>query len=628
VYNRSNGDAWSYHEETIMHQKHLIAALLCSFPAIAGAAEVSGDEIIVTATRIEQPRSQALSHVTVLDAEKIAGSGAADLPSLLRKQAGIEVTQSGGIGSQSSLFLRGSNSNHTLVLLDGVRISSATTGATAIDQLMLDQVERIEIVRGNVSSLYGSDAIGGVIQIFTKQGHGEPGANLSAQAGSHNTQRASVGFGGDAGNTRFNLQASTFKTDGISSINTTIAPAANPNNNGYDNQSLSGKLRHSFNDDHSLSASAFTSKGRISTDNAFGAATTDVNQGDSSLNKFALASDNRLADTWQSHLQASLGTDELVSYLNGAKSSNFLTDNRMLGWQNDVSLGESGKLLLGAEGLEQRVTSNTLYSRTSRRVKSLYSGYTGLFGAHQLQANLREDRYSDFGTASTGLIGYGFNFDDNWRASASYSTAFHAPTFNDMYWPAAWGYQGNANLKPERSKNLEVGLHYHSSGQHLDLVYFDNRIRDLIDPGVTMPVNLNQVRIDGYELGYGGQFGDTSLTAALTLQNPRDEQTGLRLIRRAKVFGNLGISQTLGAWKLGGEVRFSDVRQDNHITAWPTQRVTLNSYQLFGLSASYAWSKQLSIALRGDNLTNQQYALLHGYNTLGRTFSIGLNWQQ
>jgi vitamin B12 transporter len=610
-----------------MQHKKLIAALLCALPVAVHAEEML-DETVVTATRIEQPLSQALSHATVINAGQIKASGAADLPTLLRKQAGLEVAQSGGIGAQSGLFLRGSNSSHTLVLVDGVRLGSATTGATAIDQIMLDQVERIEVVRGNVSSLYGSGAIGGVIQIFTKRGHGAPGVNANAQLGAHGTQRASVGFGGDSGENVYGLQLSSFRTLGVSALNPIIAPAANPNTNGYDNQSLSGNLKHRFDAENSLSASLFVSQGRISTDNAFGFATTDLNNSDNTLTKFALQFDSRFSERWASHLQLSQSGDDLKSYTNGVSSSSFRTTNHELGWQNDVALSEGGKLLLGVNALEQKVASSTAYSRSSRQVSSLYAGYTRLFGAHQLQANLRQDRYSDFGAANTGLLGYGYHFDENWRASASYSTAFKAPTFNDMYWPLAWGYQGNANLKPERSKNLEAGLHYAAPGQHLDLVYFDNRIRDLIDPGFPMPTNLNQARIDGVELGYGVQFGDTAVSAALTVQNPRDAVTGQRLIRRAKTFGNLGLTQTLGAWKLGGDIQFSDARADNHLTAWPVQRVTLAGYQLFNLNASYALSKQLSLSLRADNLTNRPYVLAHGYQTAGRTFSISTSWSE
>jgi vitamin B12 transporter len=298
-----------------------------------------------------------------------------------------------------------------------------------------------------------------------------------------------------------------------------------------------------------------------------------------------------------------------------------------------VTLGEVGKLLLGANALEQKVASSTAYSRTGRRVNSLYAGYTGLYGAHQVQANLRQDRYSDFGAANTGLFGYGYSFDDNWRASVSYSTAFKAPTFNDMYWPLqnfgfGFSYGGNPNLQPETSHNVEAGLHYAAGNQHADLVYFDNRITNLI-VGNNLPafsmINMGKARIDGIELGYGAQFGDTAVSAALTVQNPRDAVTGQRLIRRGKTFGNLGVTQTLGAWKLGGEVQFSDARPDNHLVNFTP--VTLAGYQLFNLGAAYAVDKNWSLTLRGDNLTNRSYALLHGYNTLGRTLMAGVAYQ-
>ena len=194
-----------------MKHKQLLAALLCAATPLTHA-ETTGslDEVIVTATRFAQPLNQSLAHTTIISQKEIQASQAVDVPSLLKNLAGVEIYQSGGIGKQSSLFVRGSNSSHTLVLLDGVRISSATTGSTAIDQLMLDQIERIEVVRGNVSSLYGSEGIGGVIQIFTKHGKGTPSLNAGAGMGTHNTQRIAAGFGGEVDRTSFNLQMARF----------------------------------------------------------------------------------------------------------------------------------------------------------------------------------------------------------------------------------------------------------------------------------------------------------------------------------------------------------------------------------------------------------------------------------
>ncbi len=606
-----------------MKLQKTLAAILCTATSLAGATEEPTplELIIVTGTRIEQPLKQALSHSTVITQKDIQDSQAVDVPSLLKNLAGVEFYQSGGIGKQGSLFMRGTNSSHVLVLLDGVRINSATTGATAIDQLMLDQIERIEVVRGNVSSLYGSEAIGGVIQIFTKRGKGEPALNVSGGVGSHNTQRLATGFGGEVGSTTFNAQVSKFKTAGVSAIKPGIVPTVNPDNDGYDNTSLSGNVRHVFNPDNRLTASVFQSRGDVQYDNAFGLI-ADLDTSKSTLSKFSVVSDNSFSESWQSKLQLAQGVDDYIGYLNGVQSYYIKTNNRQIGWQNTLAVSSFGSVLLGMENLDQQVMSDTAYTQTSRKVNSLFAGYTGNYSAHQVQANIRQDRYSDFGVANTGLLGYGYAINDAWRATASTSTAFKAPTFNELYYPVGWG--GNPNLKPEHSRNKEIGMHYVADGQRIAAVYFDNRIRDLIAGFPSK--NINQARSNGLELSYAGQFSDTGVKAALTSQNPRDTQNGLALVRRAKSFSNLGVTQQLGTWKVGGEWQYSGAREDNHITVG--QRVTLASYNLVNLTANYDINKQLKLSLRADNLFNQDYMLAHGYNTLGRTLFVGVNYRQ
>jgi len=239
-----------------------------------------------------------------------------------------------------------------------------------------------------------------------------------------------------------------------------------------------------------------------------------------------------------------------------------------------------------------------------------------------VQLNLRQDRYSDFGTANTGLLGYGVSFADSWRATASVSNAFKAPTFNDMYWPLSFGYQGNPNLKPERSQNKEIGLHYAANGQRVDAVYFDNRISDLIvgNAAYTTMVNINQARIDGQELSYAGEFGNTHLKGSATFQNPRNAATGQVLPRRAKEFASVAVSHDCNAWNMGAEVRYSSARQDGVRT--------LSGYQLLNLTARYNIDKHLNLSARVDNLFNRNYSEVYSYNTLGRTLFVGLNYQQ
>jgi vitamin B12 transporter len=610
-------------QENQMKQKQLIAVLLCAVTPLTQAAAEVLDEVVVTATRVTQPLKQSLSSTTVITQQDIQAAQAVDVPALLKNLAGVETYQSGGVGQQSSLFMRGANSSHTLVLLDGVRINSATTGATAIDQLMLDQIERIEVVRGNVSSIYGSEAIGGVIQIFTKHGKGAPSFNVSGGAGTYNTSKASAGFGGEVGQTSFSVQGSRFKTDGVSAIKPGLVPKINPDSDGYANTSLSANVRQAFSNEHSLSASAFQSLGDVQYDST-SAAKTDANTNTSSLSKFSLVADDRFAESWASKLQWAQGVDDYKSYLNGAQSSSLRTNNDQLAWQNTLTVIPNGSLLLGVERLDQRVTSTTAYTKTTRQVDSLLAGYTGSYGIQQVQLNVRQDTYSDFGASSTGLLGYGISVNEAWRVTASVSTAFKAPTFTDLYGPAGWG--SNAKLNPERSNNSELGLHYVESGQQLHVAYFDNHITDLIAADNTYTLqNLNSARINGVEATYAAQIGQTSFRAALTQQDPRDEKTGLVLLRRAKFFSNVGVSHQVGAWSVGGEWQHSGERVDYDINTFA--RTTLGTYDVVNASASYAWDRHLTVALHAGNLFDKDYMLAHGYNTLGRTLFVGISYQ-
>ena len=605
-----------------------VAARLCVLSAFVLIARLSPaqplpDEevVIVTAARTEQRIRDSIPHTTVITGREIRDSGAVDLPTLLRREAGFEFSQTGGSGTTSSTFLRGASTNQVLVLIDGVRVSSLTTGATALDQLMLDQIDRVEIVRGNVSSLYGSGAIGGVIQVFTRQGGGEPRATVDVGIGQRGTNRVHAGFAGERADTRFAVNLSHYATEGFSAIKPSVSPVVNPDRDGYRNLSFSASVVHRFAADHEAGLQFLSSDGRVDFDSAFAASANDVQQGTARVQSFRLYTNNRLAARWLSKLAYSEGRDQFDSETNGTVTSRTRTRNAQVSWQNDILLAADDTATLGVEKLQQGVTSTTAYAGTERDVGALFLGYQGRFGRHALQVNARNEHYSDFGTVRTHFAGYGYDLTPQWRLVASSARAFRAPTFNELFFP----FFGNPGLRPERSRSAEAGVQF-AAGPHLArAVAFHSRIRDLINPFPI--VNVDSASIDGVELSYRGSLAGADVRATLTVQDPVQQTatTQLQLLRRSRTFGSVGIARNFGFWRLGADLLASARRFDNHIVTFT--RTELAPYQVVNLTASYRFSEALLLLARLDNAFDEKYELAHGFNTQPRNLSVTLRCQ-
>jgi vitamin B12 transporter len=579
------------------------------------------NDIVVTATRAPQPIQNLVADVSVIPAENIRAAGHSTLAEVLQSQPGVEISSNGGPGSTTSVYLRGANAGHTLVLVDGMRIGSATTGATALEHIPLDQIERIEILRGPASHLYGSEAIGGVIQIFTRSGKGAPAANFSAGIGSFNTQTLSAGYGGESGDNRFSFQVGHSDSDGISSY----APGnpgykgQNQDKDGYRNTHLTMKLARTLAAGHEIGADGFASQGRSHYDGYF--SSTDYYR-DQTLSAFDIYSRNRINDRWQSLVRIGSSSDHSDDY-SGMKDV-FNTDQGQFLWQNDIDVGP-GTALLGVERLEQKVNGTTAYSVSSRAIQSYFAGYQAHAGLHSFQANLRNDDNSQFGSHGTGYLGYGYQLAPQWRVGAGLGNAFKAPSFNDLYYPGA----GNPDLRPERSRNKEASIHYASGAHRLSAVYFDNQVSDLIAwmpiaPGsyIWKPANVNEASLRGVTLSGATILGDLRLDASLTLQQPEDATSGKRLINRAEQHGAARISRTMGAWKLAGEWVFSGERYGD-----AGNTLKMGGFGLFNISADYAVDKKWSILTRVNNLFDKHYELARGYGTPEVNAFIGVRYQ-
>ncbi len=594
--------------------KRTVIAALCACAASTAWPQDPEDAVVVTATRFPQARSQTLQPVNIITAEDIARSGQQTLVEVLQTLGGVEIASNGGFGQTSSVFMRGANSNHTLVLVDGMRVNSATLGATALENIPLNQIERIEVVPGQLSSLYGADAMGGVIQIFTKSGKYAPATNVTAGLGTYNTRSVSGGINRTINNTDFSLNLGYFESRGFDATKS-AAFGHNPDRDGYRNENFSGKIAHHLDERNELGLTVFQSDGHTHFD--AGPTTDDVNH--QTLSAYSLYSSNQITSVWQSLVRAGESTDDLTT--TGAFPGFFRTRQPQLTWQNDIKLGP-GTAIAGAEYLAQNVTSDTAYAQTHRTIKSAFAGYTGQHERHGWQANIREDDNSQFGHHTTGLLGYAYRLTPELQLRVGAGTAFKAPTFNDLYFPG----QSNPDLRPERSRSKEAGVNYQVGSNRFSATYFDNHITDLIVfPTFTSPPeNIDRARIKGTELAYQGFFGGLQANAQLTFQDPVNEETGKLLQRRAREHGSLAISDAAGPWRLAAEVVASGARFDSTDESPGTK---MHGYGLLNLTASYALSRDWSVRARWNNVFDRKYELAQNFNTPGSNVFVAVQYQ-
>ncbi|HMH18018.1 MAG TPA: TonB-dependent receptor [Burkholderiales bacterium] len=603
-------------------KRSIIAALVAVAAPCALAQSPEEPAVVVTATRFPQAQSQTLQPVKIITAEDVAQSGQQTLVEVLQSLGGVEVASAGGFGQQSSVFMRGANSNHTLVLVDGMRIGSATLGTTAFENIPLSQIERIEVVPGLLSSLYGSEAIGGVIQIFTKSGRYSPASSITVGAGTYNTRSVSGGVNRTVGDTDFSLNLGYFETDGFDATK----PGAfghNPDRDGYRNENFSGKIAHRLDTRNELGLTVFQSDGRAHFDND---ATIDAVT-HQTLSAFSLYSSNQITDGWRSLVRVGESRDE--STTTGAFPSFFGTRQPQFTWQNNIKLGP-GTAIAGAEYLAQNVTSDSAFAQNHRTIESAFAGYTGTYEKHDWQANIRVDDNSQFGNHTTGLLGYGYRLTPELRLRVGAGSAFKAPTFSDLYATGDPTFIPNPDLRPEHSRSKEVGVNYQTGTNRFSATYFENRITDLIvfvgDPVTFVGTvqNLSQARIKGTELGYEGFFGGLRASAQLTLQSPVDDESGLLLPRRAQEHGSFTISNASGPWRAGAELVASSARFDS-VNEAPESR--MHGYGLVNLTASYALDPEWSVRARWNNVFNRDYELARNFNTPGSNVFVALQYQ-
>ena len=578
------------------------------------------DPVVVTASRSSQRLLDLVADVTVLDAAQIASGGMQGVVALLARQPGVEIIQNGGPGATSGVFLRGANAAQTLVLVDGMRVASASSGATALEAIPPDQIERIEILRGPASSLYGADAIGGVIQIFAKRGPTGVHADASASYGTYDTAAGSAGIAGGNATASGALSVAGRRSDGFNAIVNPANVSYDPDRDGYRDASASahGELR--FSADHALSVQYFRNR----LDNQFDAGDAFDDRTITTVTTWQAALDDRLTPAWKSRLSAGDGNDRSVSKF-ASGDFPFETRQRQYAWQNDVML-PAGDLTLALERREERVTSDAGFAVTSRDTNAITGIYRLLVGEHAVQANLRHDDSSQFGGKTTGAFAWGYRFAPGWRVTASAGTAFRVPTFNDLYFP---GFS-NPDLHPETSRNVEAGVYANgwrdAAYWQVGALAYRNRVRDLIvfqcDASFAcLPNNVANATLEGVTLTADVLWEGATLRASLDLQSPTDDDTGHLLPRRARRHGALSVSHPLGPTRLIAEVVASSARYDD---AENLRR--LGGYAIVNLALEWTPDARTTLFVRGENIFDHDYALAADFSTGRARVFAGFRW--
>ena len=594
-----------------------LAPALLLAPQYSHAAEDEAEleRVVVTATRTEQSLDDSLASVSVITAADIDRLQARNLIDLLEGQAGITVANSGGPGKLTSVFMRGTSSDHVLVLVNGMRFGSTTAGIAALQDIPVDQVERIEIVRGPRAALYGSDAIGGVIQVFTRQPETGLAANAEVGAGSFGRREASVGIGERFEKSWYRVDAGHVTLDGFDScVNSGTAGcfANEPDDDGYDNTSVSGRVGRELGETGIIEFDAWQAEGENFYDGFF-------NRTEYERSAMNLRISGEVMDALDLEFRGGRSSDDSVNsgpfgsgYVDTARDEASLLANYSL---------ESQVISLGIESRDDQVDSDTAYDETSRRTDAVFTQWQ--FDASDWSADVAA-RYIDdeqFGGKTTGSFGLGHDISDNWKAWLSYGSAYHAPTFNDLYFP---GFS-NPDLEPETSHSTEIGLRY-DNGYQLDVNLYENRLDNLIefDFATSMPVNVSEARIRGLEVRWLWRNSDWRISADMTLldtENLSGLNEGNELPRRADRSLRLEIDRSLGEWSLGAGLNAVGRRYDDL-----GNTTELAGYATLDLRASWMLSTKWELAAKLGNALDRDYQTVNGYFQAGRNGQLYLRY--
>ncbi|MFT3734619.1 MAG: TonB-dependent receptor [Rhodocyclaceae bacterium] len=570
---------------------------------------------VVTPNRVARTADETLVPVTVITRKDIERQQAQSVLDVLTGLPGVTLANTGGPGKLTSLFLRGTNSDHVLIMIDGVKIGSATSGSAGLQDIPLEQIERIELVRGPRASLYGSEAIGGVLQIFTRKGASNPA--LSLGGGSRGTYSGSAFAGvGDAAGLWASAGVTGGKTRSFNACGGTSGGcfANEPDRDPYSNVSFNVRGGASVGEIVRGEVQYLQYDGSNNYDGGF------QNESDTRTQLGSGKIDFTPFEVWNSSLTVAQQHDDNKSYKNGAFTGRFLTRRDSAAWFNNFVFARGHTLVVGADTMRDEVISTTTYTQKSRRNTGFASQYLGKIGSASAEFALRHDNNEQYGRHNTGSVAFGYAFGKVLQMNASYGTAFKAPTFNHLYYP---GFN-NPYLQPETARNREIGFKGEAGVARWGVQYFDNRIKNLI--AGSPPNNVSRARIHGLELTSGAKFGKTSLAANATFQNPKDHSGGASegnlLVRRPRQMARFDADQDIGDFGMGLTWNARGRSYDN-----AANTTKLGGYSTWDLRGEYRYDKSLKLQLRIENLFDKRYETAYLYNQAGFGAFVTLRYQ-
>ena len=595
----------------------LAVSALHAFPSLAQSGAGTLPATVVTATRTEQPLTDLVADVTVIDRAAIERSGATGVGDVLARVPGIEMGRNGGAGNTTNLYLRGAETQLTAVYIDGMRVDSQyLSGGASWENIPLAAIDRIEVLRGPGSAVYGSDAIGGVIQIFTRKGEQGFAPYAGAGFGTYGTRRWETGFSGADGSVDYSFGLARSASNGFSAR---PHGSYHPDDDGYANEAVNARLGWQLAPAHRLEAVMLSSK----LDAQYDGSSTNFRTDDRNLNLLQSRGLNWRAN-WSDRYSTLVSVNETRNQYEttGVSASFALTRLNGYLFQNEWRLG-AHQFTATLENRTDRLETSPVYRNRAQDGVAL--GYGWNQGGHTVQLNVRHDQDSEFGGQDTGSAAYGFAFTPRWRFTAAAATAFRAPTLFQRF-----SKYGLSTLQPQTSRNVEAGVRRTEGAGSWGLVAYRNTVTNLIDSvsgsgpcsnGTSCYANVPQAEYIGVTLSGEQAVGNARLHASLDVQDPRDQGTGKLLRRRANQHATMGVSMPLAGWSLGADAQLSGVRYSD-----AANTEYLAGYTLLNLHAQKRVGKDWTLLLRVDNATDANYQLVKDYLTPGRTLFVGMRW--